>query len=770
MWSGAYRGAILQTMSRGQGPVDRRGFAVRREVRDLLGHLLGGQVPPALRFDDALDSLGRRRKIALRQLLRFLVEGRVVDEIAALEILGRLSEPEDEALLARMVNSADLPEAARVTCGLVLLGHDRADLIAARDVSGLVLRWQARFVAEEPSLRTPLMRLYAGASRSERASWSALQDRELSEPEGRAAVFEMLLEVEEDPDLRGFLLEALSRVASPASRAALRRIEPQGPEERDIITGALAALAAAADAESVPVGWSARLGYCDGTGSFPLRFDFRRAGRRPRSAVFVLNHETGVREALALSGAEVQRYDDLGADSDGHDEASTLMYPISVPEALGLLVDAERGDRREGRRAPRDHDRARRLLDPLADLRPRLPDPMAGPFDDEDEARRSPELLEHPGYAGWFYDAGDRLLDGLRVEALRTRGGQPGEALVTRAAEALARAGEPRRLMRMLRHNALVHRAAGEPDRAALALATAAAVGRGQFAQLGLVRRMVSESLHPGHYFLAPVPDLPERAEMAAFLLDGPRPSRQRVLAIDLGIILSRALEVWSSRVPSRERPHSDQSQLTIASLAEAGARLIAHWAARADEAAGRGVTLPGTVRERLHRRYAVVLAESGLPTTAADPGFSWLLDLLVRASADLVERVCLGSCPERCPRDPKAPARNALRAGVFPAGCDAESFLRNWPGAYVHEPTAVQRRALEALARATTVQPASKTPGATFACALCGDERAVTARSRAQLVAHDRSTHSVCRRCRERYRRDPVFRAEIIASRGRLV
>ncbi len=406
-------------MGRGQGPVDRRGFAVRREVRDLLGQILTrGAVAPA-QFDEAIGALGRRRNVALRQLLRFLAEGRVLDEIAALEILGRLGEREDDPLLARIVNDAALPEVARVVCGLVLLGHDRPDAIVARDVSGMILRWQARFVAEEPSLRLPLMRLYATAPRTERASWAALQDRELSEPEGRAAVFEMLLEIEEDPDLRSFLLEALSRVAAPASRAALRRIEPHGPEERDVITGALAALAAAADPERVPEGWSARIGFCDGAGSYPLRFDFRRPGRRPRGAVFVLNHDSGVREALALSGSEVHRYDELGGDGRGEDPG-TLIFPLPVPEALGLLVDAERNDRREGRRPPRDHDRARRLLDPLADLRPRLPDPLS-PHVDVDEARRSEELLDHPGYAGWFYDAGDRLLDPLRIEARARR-------------------------------------------------------------------------------------------------------------------------------------------------------------------------------------------------------------------------------------------------------------------------------------------------------------------------------------------------------------
>ncbi len=763
-------------MAREAGPVDRRAFAVRREVRDILDRILGqGGWAPA-EFEDALLSLGRRRKVALRQLLRFFGEGRVADEVAGLEVLGRLTSEEDEPTLARMVNDTRCPEGARVACGLVLLGRDRSDLITTPDVSGLVLRWQARFVAEEASLRAPLMRLYGQACRSERASWSALQDRELLDAEGRAATFEMLLEIEEDPDLRAFLLEALSRVPDASSRAALRRVAPRSPEERDIITGALAALAAAADPERVPDGWSARIGYCDGTGSFPLRFDFRAAGRRPRSTVFVLNFETGVRESLALSGTEVQRYDDLGpedVDMDGAD-TRTMMYPLSVQDALGLLVDAERADRREGRHAPRDHRRARQLLDPLADLRPRVPEPLPSPSTLSD-ARRSAELLQHPGYAGWFYDAGDHVLDDLRLEVLHREKHaiRADDGIVSIAAERLAQTGEPRRVMRMLRHNAFVHRAAGEPEWTTVALASAAAIASGSFVGLPLVRRMVCESLHPGHYFFTPVPEVPERTDMASLVIGTHRPTKLRALAVDLGLIYSRAIEVWSSRTPSAERPHSDQVQQTVIALAQVAARTVARSLGGRVAPDARLEELPPDLVALLRTRLAAALTDSGFPALRSDPGHDRLLALLVAATGGLVLRSCFGWCSERCPADPRGSARRALLPGRFPAGYEAELYVRTWPGVFLHEPDPAERAALSAFIKRPRLdgdarRAAAKEP---FSCALCREERPATARAKSQLVPHDGSRpRAVCRRCRDRYRRDPAYRAEVIVRHGKLL
>ncbi len=729
-------------------------------------------------FEAALSSLGRRRKIALRQLLRFFAEGRVADEVAALEVLGRLSGQEDDATLSRVVNDPSAPEGARVACGLVLLGHDRADLIRSSDVSGLVLRWQARYVAEEPSLRGPLTRLYATASRVERASWAALQDRELSEPEGRAAVFEMLLQIEEDPDLRSFLLEALSRVPDPSCRAALRRVEAQGPEERDFITGALAAMAAAADPDRVPAGWTARIGFCDGTGSFPLRFDFTHPTRRPRSTVFVVNLESGVREALPLSGGEVQRYDELGPRFEAAaGEPPPMMFPLPVADALGLLSDAERADRRENRVPPRDYPRARRLLDPLADVRPRWPDPLPNPLSFA-EVRRTADLLEHPGYAGWFYDAGDQVLDDLRLEVLHAGHPQADDGVVTRAAERLVRSGEPRRLLRMIRHNALVHRLAGEPDVAGLAMAASASITAGGFVGLPLVRRMLRESLHPGHYFFTPMPEVPDRLEFAANLVGDHRPTKLRVIAVDLALALARAFEVWLSRTPSGERPHGDLVQSAVAALAQAGARTIARGgaalAATALPAEGRphGDAFPAELRARLRRRYEAVLATSTFPRLRSDPGHTRLLDLAVRATEALVTRCCLGSCPQRCPVDPRGSGREALLAGRFPAGYEAELYVRTWPGVFLHEPTPAQRAALSAFIKRPPLKAARGGRSAEpFVCGLCGDERPGTARARSLLVPHDGSeAEPVCRKCRDRYRRDPAFRAETMVRRGKLL
>jgi hypothetical protein len=767
----------------GADQVDRNSFAQRREVRDLLRPFLveGGWKPEA--FERALEQLARQRELALRQIVRFYQEGRIADEMAALEVLGRLATPEDDAFLSRIAADTEAPESARVACALVLLGHDALDRIGSRDVSKLVLRWQARFLAEEPSLRPPLMRLYAGAPTEERAAWAALQERELADAEGRAAVFEMLLEVEDDPKLRHFLIDALARLPGPAPRAALRRVEGTTPEERDRITGALARMAAEADAAQVPEGWSSRVGFCDGTGSFPLRFDLRAPGRRPRSVIFVLNLETGVRETLPLTGLEVERYDRLvpeGEEAGSDDEGTTAMVPLSVPQALGLLVTAERLDEREQNLPPMDYHDARRLLDPLADLRPITPEPPGSDRSDE-AAQRSGRLLDHAGYAGWFYDAGDHLLDEVRLDVLRTcrPGKSPGDALVTRAAQRLARSGEPRRLVRMLRHNALVHEAAGERELAEAAEAAAGAIADGHFADLPLVRRMVRESLHPGHYFLTPIPDVPERHDLASLLLDTDRPTKSRLLLVDLAWILTRAMEVWLSRVPCRERPHSDHVQAAVFTVAKTGARRIGRFMGDALGPSGPG--LPGEgfgdFAGELREAYRASLDACAFPKPDWDPGQRFLLDLLVQASESLVFRICLGSCPARCLLEPRRSGAKFLRPGRFPAGRDAEVYVRTWPGVFLHQPTPSQEHRLAAFVAGTLPRPADPPEdeggeaALHFVCSVCGDERAVTARARSRLVAHGENRgQAVCRRCQRRYRRDADFRAEIVARLGRLV
>ena len=757
-------------MSEGREPVDPGAFAVRREVRDLLARLLGREEPTPDRFEKTLAALRRRRRIAVRQLLRLHREGRVRDEIVALELLGRLAEPEDHPALAAVANDPDAPESARVACALVLLGQDRPGLLTAPDISTRILRWQARFVADEPTLRAPLVRLYLDASPEERARWIALQDRELTEPEGRAAVFEMLLEVEEDPDLRIFLLEGLARVPHPAVRAAMRRVRPLDPEEADIVTGALAALAATADPETVPAGWSARVGFCDGTGSFPLRFDFRLPGRRPKAAVFVVNLLTGVRDALPLTGSEVDHYDALGAgdDDDADGAPRSLLYSLPVPEALGLLLTAERRDEHDGREFPLDHEAARRILDPLADLRPRLPAPPAIPLD-PGLRDRSAELLEHPGYAGWFYDAGDHELDDLRLEVLRTctTDRKPSAELVDEAARRLVAEHEPRRLVRMLRHNATVHALAGEREYAAIALATAMAIATGGFARTGLVRRMLEESLHPGHYFFTPVPEGPERHDVARILYGDRKITRGRVFTIELATILARAMDVWHSRIPSLERPTADQVQGTVFALARAGAREVLA-AVRRDPSRERPA-LDGL--ERVYRR---VLDQVDFPSQASDPDHAWLLSLLVGATRTLVEEFC-ARCPGRCLADPRADGRELLDSPTLPAGPAAEMRLRTWPGIFLHDPSPEEESALAAYMMGTRLgEVLGRRPGTgegPYRCAVCGEVRPRTTLSRSVLLPHDGSAPGpVCRRCQGRYRRDPEFRARVVARQGKLV
>lgn len=763
--------------------VDREGFAKRREVRDILRpFLVDGSFAPHV-FDAAMDELDKHRQLALRQVISFFREERIGDEMAALEILGRLATPEDDAFLARVACDDSAPGGARVACALVLLGHDAAHRIDSRDLSRLILQWQARFLAEEPSLRAPLVRLYRNASVDERATWISLQDREIEDREGRAAIFEMLLEVEDEPELRRLLFEALVRVHDPSVRAALRRLEGRDPHERDFITASLAALAARAEPDRVPDGWSASVGFCDGTGSFPLRFDFRDPPRRARCAVFVLNLETGTREALALTGLEVERYDRLLPEGPcAEPSEASQMHPVPVGVALGLLVAAERSDQREGRVPPLDFAKARRLLDPLADLRPRLPEAKSTAFD-APPRRTSATLLDHPGYGGWFYDAGDHLLDEVRLDVLRRSapGKSPGDAFVDRAGERLGASGEKRRLARMLRHNALVHLAGGEREEASLAEHAARRLDEGEFAREPLVRRMVRESLHPGHYFLTPTPDLPERHDLASLILEDEQPRKESVFLVDLAWVLTRAMEVWVSRVPCHERPHSDHTSTAVHAAALAAAHAIRAWfdeAARDHVENLRGDDF-GAFEKRLIDVILEAVASTGFPQPSWDPEWVKLGSLAVKACEALVFRFCLGHCPGGCLLAPEAPGLDLLAPGTFPAGRDAEIYLRGWPGQLLHQPTATEARRLAAFvapaaaahAREDAVSDAGASPEA-FECPLCGECRPRTTRARGRLVRHDgdEPPQHVCRRCQRRYRRDAGYRAEVKASLGRLI
>ncbi|MDH3285963.1 MAG: hypothetical protein OEQ13_14615, partial [Acidobacteriota bacterium] len=731
-------------------------------------------------FERAIERLSGNRQLAIRQILLCYSERRIADEVTALEVLGRLATVDDAPVLASVTNDAENDEAARVACALVLLGQDRSALISAKDVSSLVLRWQARYVAEEPSLRAPLMKLFVSAPAEERASWIALQDRELTEAAGRAAVFEMLLEVEEEKKLRALILTALARVPYPETRACLRRIGGLSESEHALVAHVIASEPAS---ETVPPGWSARVGFCDGTGSFPLRFDHRHPGRRPASAIFVLDLETGVREALALTGGEVERYDRQDADAareDADDPSSTrdaapgasLLPSIDVREALGLLTESERSTRRVGFSLPDDHPRARRLLDPLGDLRP-LPRPSLAVPLVTGASERSFHLLDHPGYAGWFYDSGENVLDSCRVDVLSTcrPGETPGQPIVDRAAGLLAETGEPQRIVAMLRHNARVHEAAQERDLAAVALSTAAAIEGDGFARVPIVRRMISESLHPGHYFFTPLSEIPDRHDLACLVLGSRPPTKARVLAVDLAWTLSRAAEVWISRIPCRQRPTSDQIERTVLAAATRGARFVVRWARRADQNELRAGDFAGK-RLRLAGSFRSALRDSGFPDVASDPGHARLVDMLVVATETLVFEVCLSKCPVDCPRSPCDDGTAALDRFDFPAGDDARCLIQRWPGTLYCRPNSDQEGPLREYLRALGLTadgngvPAQHR-AASFVCALCDDRRPVTARSRSVLGGDP--VQAVCRRCQRRYLNDEAFRQRVRENLGSL-
>ncbi len=767
-WSLPPAGGILTPMAREPQRVDPGEFEIRRRIRDTLAQLLRRGWWEAREFEEAMRWLSEQRGLALRQLLAVLRSGKSIDEVAALEVLGGLALPEDADALAEIANDPSSPEQARVATALTLLGQRCGDRLLAGDVTRLVIRWQARFLVDEPGLRPPLLKLYREAGREERARWAVLQDQEIDDAESRAAIFEMLLAVESDDELRRVLLEALGRHLHPSTRASLRRVEAQTPEERDWITARLAEIAAETDPSSVPTGWRARIGFCDGSGTFPLRIDFRpkEPTKKARTVIVILDLVTGVRESLSLVGDEVERYDGLG-DQDGTGCADEPAIPeVGVPEALEILHRAEERSVKRGSSLPHDHARARRLLDGLADVHPRAPE-LSLPIEPalwKDTA----QLLRHPGYSGWFYDAGDHELDGLRLEVLGNDASSraPSADQITRAAACLARSGERDHLSQRLMHNARVHELAGESELARRAAAAAAACKSEDFSELPLARMMLRESLHPGHYFFSPVPDTTRRSDLVALLVGSDRPTRRRVFAVDLAWILTRATDVWLSRLPYCERMHGDESQAMVLALAEAGVRWVTHWLEQNADAEPRRSERVGfgPYRRYLARSYREALDRHGWTGPPHDARFHRYAELLTGATEQLVFRTCLGECALRCPAHPRRLGLEGL-GDALPAGDDAENRVRTWPGLFVHRPSAVQEAALAAL-----LSPADTGRG-TFRCGVCGEERPLSARSRSFVLSvQGGDREPVCRRCQGRYRRDPEFQTEVIRGQGRIL
>lgn len=752
-------------------PTDPQAFAIRREIRDVLDDLLNGGPWSPAEFDRMVESLAAHRALAIRQILLWHRERRIVDEVAALDLLASIATDELEPLLTETANDPSCADSARAACALVLIGRDRGDSLVADDACSLVVRWQARHLAEEPALKAPLMHLYCSAPPEERKRWVAVQDAELIEPASRAAVLEMLLEVERVRDIRLQLLRSMARVLHPETRAALRRVGGHSDEERRFVSRALANSPAA---DRIPEGWRARIGFCDGTGCFPLRFDRALPGKRPRCALFAIDLSYGAREALALTGAEVERYDRRGPRTGPESAAGPeSLVEIDIADALGLLILAERTSAQGGISLPPDHWRARRLLDPLADVRPRAPEALPGMIA-PGAAERSADLLDRPGYQGWFFDSGDTELDLFRIEVLEL-GVQPGESpppeIVARAARRLAMTDHPRRIAEMLTHNAMVHRAGGESDLAAVALTSAAIAVTGGFATLPLVLDMIRSSLHPGHYFFSPLSEVPDRHDLMCRLLDGSPPRRALVLEVDLAWTLSRAAEVWISRLPARERPHEDLLDRGVLRAAKVGAG----WVIQVVRAAGaeRAVEALRQREGELVALYRTALARAEVPAPASDRRLDRLVMLFTAASRDLVGKICLDECPVRCPLEPGADGTEAVEGDSFPAGEQARSRILNWPGVLMNDPEPGQlellRPYIDAAGRGAPLRYGSccSRNGASFRCAVCDEQRPLTARSRSAVRADPAA--AVCRRCQRRYKHDDQFRARVNELRGPL-
>jgi hypothetical protein len=302
-----------------------------------------------------------------------------------------------------------------------------------------------------------------------------------------------------------------------------------------------------------------------------------------------------------------------------------------------------------------------------------------------------------------------------------------------------------------------------------------AALGAGHFADVPLVRRMVRESLHPGHYFLAPASEVPSRTTVMGMMLGHRRPTKARILAVDLAWILLRAFEVWASRLPARERPHDDRVQDAAFALAQTGTRTATRWMGRR-KAPAADAAIADTDRQALHAElrddYRALLHDLGWAGPRHDPDLAGLTQHLAHATQSLLFDVCLAQCDARCPMEPRRLAPLTEGAPPFPPGAQGEAFVRSWPGRFAAVPSESQAAALAALldrdGRGLSAPDGAAVPA--FVCPLCGERRPVAARSRAVLHPHlGGAPQPVCRRCLGLYRRDAAFREGVVSRLGSL-
>ena len=134
------------------------------------------------------------------------------------------------------------------------------------------------------------------------------------------------------------------------------------------------------------------------------------------------------------------------------------------------------------------------------------------------------------------------------------------------------------------------------------------------------------------------------------------------------------------------------------------------------------------------------------------------------------------GLCEARCPVHPRRLAAPEDGRRPFPAGPEAEAFVRSWPGRFAYRPSPDQAPALAAalgdgdlpLNRVSAREDDAAAPD--FLCPLCGEHRPAAARSRATLLPHaGGQPQPVCRRCHGIYRRDALFREQVVSRLGSL-
>ena len=666
---------------------------------DRLEEVLAGlRERPPLSEDEfrfRLEPLRSARGHVVSRLLEALEEeGPDQDLVTA--VLHELAEAADAERLAEAFGDETRAPAARAEIGQLLaaVAADRlAELLdpeslahlSALSLETLLERYQDRAGLGQ------IVSLYRSASPPDRRALLDAIEAATRSPTAAVrlgAALDPLFPEEGDPELRELMIRRVAARPEAASAATLSRWVPRcHGEDRRRVKEALRRLARfgirSPGRERPGLAVDAWMSGVDGTGCYSVGLSFPGALGLRDLLLACIGVDAGLRSVSLLAAVENGVVADV---RDSLEQGQGIPVAAVDPSvAFRHVHEARRRCESLGRPLPPGYATLSPYLDrPLAAVS--SPDAPAGAADAV-AATAADSLLEHPAYGSWLFFPGEippvtaaAVGDAILGESSRPRPASVERrlrVLAHRALDDLERSQVATRLVRMLHHQAIIHRVRAERSLAARAHAAAREIEERGLSSSRLAARLMERSLRALH---APGthPARPEVRETLKRRIEARGPVRGReVLVLNLAEALFRQLEDRNEILAPVERLTLEQIERLSLAAAEIAADEFTRDTleqAPLPGLTGRGTVTAGTVRRRLRSRMTrlrleAVLeqrlaAESALPPGAARP----LAAGLGMLSRWFAEEVCLRRCGETCLKAPMEDARRLFYAPAHPA------------------------------------------------------------------------------------------------------